>query len=188
VDGEPTVDGDDRYAPQFPSTPSPRAVSENELDREIGKSESDAPRGKDNYTEAIYHALMGSCYAVAALTGHEHWQLDHSEASSLAEQLDRCAIVYGKRNRTVRAIARYLPLISLATTAGGIFGQRIKLSYAIAQGRITVVRKEDEPPIPAPGHTAASGDTLAAQPVPASSGPPSRNGSALRELVARPLG
>jgi hypothetical protein len=185
VDGEPTVD--DAFTPDFSQSPQPRAVSDGELDRELGKSDGDAPKGKDNYTEAIYHALMGSCYAVAALSGHEHWQLHASEASSLAEQLDRCATVYGKRNRTVRAIARYLPLISLATTAGGIFGQRIKLSYAIAQGRVTVVRPE-EPAAPAPGYAAAGGDPLPAQPVPASSGPPSRNGSALRELVTRPLG
>jgi hypothetical protein len=188
VDGEPALDAD--YTPRFDETaPSPRGVSDTELDRELGKSESGAPKGKDNYTEAIYHALMGSCYAVAALTGHQHWQLHPSEGSSLAEQLDRCAIVYGKRNRTVRAIARYLPLISLATTAGGIFGQRIKLSYAIAKGHAPIVRPEEESaPSGEPGYADASGDPLAAHAVPPSSGPPSRNGAALRELVTRPLG
>jgi hypothetical protein len=141
----------------------------------------------DAVKRSLYHTYNGVFFAIAALSGHEHWQLADNEAGTLAELTDR-ALAGQKKTKAMKKIIGYLPALALVTTAAGIVGTRVAESYATVRQKKQRAGGGGEPwrdeghPVDRPAAGGGGGPVSRGSPNPSSAA-----GLAIRSLVDRPF-
>jgi hypothetical protein len=144
----------------------------------------------DAVKRSLYHTYNGVFFAIAALSGHDHWQLAENEAGTLAELTDR-ALAGQKKTKAMKKVIGYLPALALVTTAAGIVGTRVAESYATIRQKKSSARADagsgerwpdERYAVDRPAASGSGGPVSRGSPNPSSAA-----GLAIRSLVDRPF-